>query len=137
MIVLISLYQYENYATRMLYSHLTSHGLPVSYIGFKRQKMKKVKTLKNELIEIYDYCEEPTGEDIDCLIAQLTELDPKLIGINVKSAHFNCAKTITTAIGSRRCPAASTRGVIVGEQPNATACPASRAARATAASGSK
>ncbi len=98
MIVLISLYQYENYASRMLFAHLNAHGIEVSFVGFKRQRMKRVKTLKNELIEIYDYCEEPTPQDIDCLISQLRRLEPDLIGINVKTAHSNCAKTITSQI---------------------------------------
>ncbi len=105
MVVLISLYLYDNFALRMLFSYLRDHNISVSYIGFKRPRAKRVKTLKNEPIDTYDFSPETTGKDVEALLNQLRKLNPVLIGINVKSAHFQVAKLITASIRAKfKCP---------------------------------
>ena len=97
-VVLISLFQYDNYALRLLFSYLRANNIPVSYISFKRMRQKKTKTLKNDYVEMHDYHTDTTEEDISALLAQLKKLDPALIGICLQSRHFKVAKWITKAI---------------------------------------
>lgn len=97
-VVLIALFHYENFALRSLFSHLKAHGIPVSFIGFKRMRHKATRTLKNDFMEMYDYHTEATREDIDALIAELKRLEPSLIGIGVQSSHFPVAQRLTRAI---------------------------------------
>ncbi|MEI6632583.1 MAG: cobalamin-dependent protein [Chlamydiota bacterium] len=97
-VVLIALFHYENFALRSLFSYLKAHGIPVSFIGFKRMRHKATRTLKNDFMEMYDYHTEATQEDIDTLLAELKRLGPSLIGIGVQSSHFPVAQRITQAI---------------------------------------
>ena len=100
-IVLISLFHYENFAIRLLFSHLRANNVPVFYIGFKRMRQKLIKTLKNDFLEMNDYHTDTTEEDIDTLLAQLEKLDTALIGIGLQSSHLQTAKRLTKAIKTR------------------------------------
>jgi radical SAM superfamily enzyme YgiQ (UPF0313 family) len=100
-VVLISLFNYDNFALRILFSYLRTKGIPVFYIGFKRMRRKPTRTLRNDFIELYHYHSEVTKEDIDTLLEELGRLKPILIGISLQSAHFQIAKLITQAIKER------------------------------------
>ena len=98
--VLISLYHYDNFSVRMLYSYLKSKNIPVYFLAFKRMKQKPTQTLKNDYVELHDYHDEVTEEDISALIGKLKELDPALIGISLQSSHFQLARTLTQRMRS-------------------------------------
>ncbi len=98
---LISLFQYDNFAVRLLFSHLRANGIDVSFIGFKRMRHKVTQTLKNEFMEMNDYHTEVTEEDVQVLLQELERIQPDLIGIGLQSSHFPVAKRITQAIKAR------------------------------------
>lgn len=100
-VILISLFHYDNFALRLLFSYLKVNNIPVHYIGFKRLRQKITKTLKNDYVEMHDYHTEVTEEDIDTLLEQLNKLNPALIGIGLQSTHFQIAKRLTQAIKSK------------------------------------
>ncbi len=97
-VVLVSLYHYDSIAVRMLYSYLRSKDIPVYFLGFKRMKQKPTQTLKNDYIELHDYHDEVTAQDISAFIIKLKELNPALIGISLQSSHFQLAKNLTEQI---------------------------------------
>ncbi|MCX6356396.1 MAG: cobalamin-dependent protein [Candidatus Aureabacteria bacterium] len=97
-VALISLFNYENYAMRSLFSYLRGSGVPASFVGFKRMRRKVTKTLKNEFMEMNDFHTEVSDEDIAALAAELDRLRPSLIGIGVQSSHFKTAQRITAAL---------------------------------------
>lgn len=97
-VVLISLFHYDNFSVRLLFSYLRDNGIPVFYISFKRLKQKVTKTLKNDYVEMHDYHTEVAEDDINALLTQLDKLNPALIGISLQSTHFQIAKRITKAI---------------------------------------
>lgn len=100
-VVLISLFQYDNFALRLLFSYLRANNIPAFYISFKRMRQKVTKTLKNDFIEMHDYHTEAAEEDINTLLSQLEDINPILIGIGLQSTHFRIAKQITQAIKTR------------------------------------
>lgn len=97
-VVLISLFHYDNFAVRLLFSYLRDNHIPVFYISFKRLSQKITKTLKNDFVEMHDYHAEVTEDDINVLLNQLEKLNPALIGISLQSTHFQIAKRLTQAI---------------------------------------
>ena len=80
--VLVALYHYDSFSVRMLYSYLESKGVPVYFLAFKRMKQKPTHTLKNDYVELHDYHDEVTEQDISVFITQPKELNPELIGIS-------------------------------------------------------
>lgn len=100
-IVLISLFHYDNFAVRLLFSYLRDNNIPVFYISFKRLRQKVTKTLKNDYVEMHDYHTEVTQDDINILLSQLDKLNPALIGISLQSTHFQIAKRLTQAIKTK------------------------------------
>lgn len=100
-IVLISLFHYDNFAVRLLFSYLRDNNTPVFYVSFKRLRQKVTKTLKNDYIEMHDYHTEVSDEDINVLLNQLEKLNPALIGISLQSPHFQIAKRLTQALKTR------------------------------------
>lgn len=100
-ITLISLFHYDNFAMRLLFSHLKANGISVSFIGFKRMRHKVTKTLKNDFMEMNDYHTNASREDIDVLLGELEKQTPDLVGIGLQSGHFPVAKEITEAIRER------------------------------------
>lgn len=96
--VLVALYHYDSIAVRMLYSYLQSKNIPVYFLAFKRMKHKPTRTLKNDYVELHDYHDEITEQDISAFIDKLKELDPALIGISLQSSHFQIARTLTQRI---------------------------------------
>lgn len=100
-VVLISLFHYDNFAVRLLFSYLRDNNTPVFYISFKRLKQKATKTLKNDFVEMHDYHTEVTEDDINALLTQLNKLNPALIGISLQSTHFQIARRLTQAIRSK------------------------------------
>lgn len=99
-VILISLYHYDSFGARLLFSHLRNKDIPAYFIGFKRMKQKPTQTLKNDYVELHDYHDEVTEQDISALVGQLKELDPALIGISLQSSHFQLARTLTQRIKS-------------------------------------
>jgi len=99
-VVLISLYHYDSFSVRMLYSYLKSKNIPVYFLGFKRMKQKPTRTLKNDYVELHDYHDDVTEQDIIALIDTLKELDPALIGISLQSSHLQLARILTQKIRS-------------------------------------
>ena len=100
-VVLISLFHYDSFAVRFLFSYLKSKNIPVSCIGFKRMKQKATKTLKNDYVEMHDYHSEITDDDINTLLEQLEKLNPSLIGISLQTTHLQPAKQLTQAIKAK------------------------------------
>ncbi|MFH1338424.1 MAG: cobalamin B12-binding domain-containing protein, partial [Candidatus Omnitrophota bacterium] len=100
-VVLLSLFHYDNFGIRLLFSYLRANNIPVFCVNFKRMKQKVTKTLKNDYVEMHDYHTEVKEEDINTLLDQLNKLDPALIGIGLQSTHFQIAKRITKAIKDR------------------------------------
>lgn len=100
-VVLISLFHYDNFGLRLLFSYLRDNGIPVFYVSFKRMRQKVTHTLKNDYVELYDYHTEVTEDDITTLLAELDKLNPALIGIGLQSIHFPVAKRLTKAIKSK------------------------------------
>lgn len=100
-VVLVSLFHYDNFALRLLFSYLRSHGIPVQYVSFKRMRKKTTRTLKNDHLEMNDYHTEITRKDIEALLAQIGKLEPALIGIGLQSSHFQTAIRLTRAIKER------------------------------------
>lgn len=100
-VVLISLFHYDDFAIRLLFSYLKAHNIPVHYIGFKRMKQKATNTLKNDYVEMHDFHDPVTEEDIAVLLEQLDKLNPVLIGMGLKSTHLELGKTLTAKIKSR------------------------------------
>ena len=96
--VLVALYHYDSFSVRMLYSYLESKGIPVYFLAFKRMKQKPTQTLKNEYVELHDYHDEVTEQDILAFLGKLKELNPALIGISLQSSHFQLSKTLTQRI---------------------------------------
>ena len=94
-VVLIALYHYDSFAIRMLYSYLESKGIPVYFIALKRMKQKSTRTLKSDYVEMHDYHDEVTEQDIILLLEKLIELDPALIGLSLQSSHYQIAKKLT------------------------------------------
>ena len=97
-VALISLYHYDNFAMRLLFSYLQKRGIPVYYIAFKRMKQKATKTLKNDYVEMHDFHDQVTEEDIKILLQQIGNINPSLIGIGFKSSHLQLAKDLTSKI---------------------------------------
>jgi len=100
-VALISLYHYDNFAMRLLFSYLKKHNIPVYYIAFKRMKQKATKTLKNDYVEMHDFHDQVTEEDIITLLRQIDNINPSLIGIGFKSSHLQLAKDLTARIKER------------------------------------
>lgn len=100
-IVLISLFHYDNFALRLLFSYLKANNIPVYYVSFKRLRQKVTKTLKNDYVEMHDYHTEVTEEDINTLLDQLDRLNPALIGVGLQSTHFQIAKRLTQVIKAK------------------------------------
>ena len=100
-VALISLYHYDNFAMRLLFSYLKKHNIPVYYIAFKRMKQKATKTLKNDYVEMHDFHDQVTEEDIKILLQQIDNINPSLIGIGFKSSHLQLAKDLTSRIKER------------------------------------
>jgi len=101
MVVLISLFHYDNFALRILYSYLKANNIPVYYISFKRMKQKATSTLKNDYVEMHDFHDPVTEEDISILFSELEKLNPSLIGIGLQSIHFELGKKLTTKIKNK------------------------------------
>jgi len=101
MVVLISLFHYDNFALRLLYSYLQANNIPVYYISFKRMKQKATSTLKNDYVEMHDFHDPVTDEDINTLLEQLDKLSPSLIGIGLQSIHLELGKSLTTKIKNK------------------------------------
>jgi len=101
MVVLISLFHYDNFALRLLYSYLQANNIPVYYISFKRMKQKATSTLKNDYVEMHDFHDPVTDEDINILLEQLDKLSPSLIGIGLQSIHLELGKNLTTKIKNK------------------------------------
>jgi hypothetical protein len=97
-VVLVALYHYDSFSVRMLYSYLESKGVPVYFLGFKRMKQKPTHTLKNDYVELNDYHDEVTEQEILACLGKLKELDPALIGISLQSSHFQLARVLTQRI---------------------------------------
>lgn len=100
-VVLISLFHYDDFALRLLFSYLKANNIPVYYISFKRMKQKATQTLKNDYVEMHDFHDPVTDEDIKVLIEQLDKLNPALIGVGLKSIHLEIGKKLTAKIKSR------------------------------------
>ena len=100
-VVLLSLYHYDSFAMRLLFSYLQKHDVPVYYISFKRMKQKGTKTLKNDYVEMHDFHDPITEEDIGALFEQLDKLQPSLIGLGLQSSHFEIGKDLTAKIKNR------------------------------------
>lgn len=100
-VILISLYHYDNYALRLLYAYLRKNNVPTIYVAFKRMKQKVTSTLKNDYVEMHDYHDELTEDDINALLNQLEELNPCLVGISLQSTHFQLAKKLTSIIKNK------------------------------------
>lgn len=100
-IVLLSLYHYDNFGMRLLYSYLQKHNIPVYYISFKRMKQKTTETLKNDYVEMHDFHDPITDKDINVLVKQLERLNPSLIGIGLQSTHIKYGKDLTAKIKER------------------------------------
>jgi len=96
--VLVALYHYDSFSVRMLYSYLESKGVLVHFLAFKRMKQKPTHTLKNDYVELHDYHDEVTEQDILAFLGKLKELDPAVIGISLQSSHFQLARTLTQRI---------------------------------------
>ena len=62
-VVLLSLYHYDSFAMRLLFSYLQKHNVPVYYISFKRMKQKATLTLKNDYVEMHDFHDPVTDEE--------------------------------------------------------------------------
>lgn len=101
MVVLISLFHYDNFALRLLFSYLQANNVPVHYISFKRMKQKATTTLKNDYVEMHDFHDPVTDEDVNALLAELDRLSPSLIGIGVQSIHLDLAKKLTAKIKNK------------------------------------
>lgn len=97
-VVLLSLYNYDNFSMRLLFSYLEKEGIPVYFICFKRMKQKPTMTLKNDYVEMHDYHDPVTEEDINALLEQLNYINPSLIGISLQSSHLQLVKGITKRI---------------------------------------
>lgn len=100
-VVLVSLYHYDNFGMRLLFSYLQKHGIPVHYIGFKRLKQKATKTLKNDYVEMHDFHDSVTDDDTAALLAQLEKLNPSLIGVGLQSTHIELGRKLTAKIKER------------------------------------
>jgi radical SAM superfamily enzyme YgiQ (UPF0313 family) len=100
-VVLVSLFHYDDFALRLLFSYLKVQNIPVYYISFKRMKQKATQTLKNDYVEMHDFHDPITEEDIATLLEELDKLNPCLIGIGLKSIHFDIAKQLTRRIKNR------------------------------------
>ena len=96
--VLVSLFNYDSFSMRMLYAYLERKGIPVYFLAFKRMKQKPTRTLKNDYIELHDYHDEVTEEDISTLLATLKELSPLIISFHVQSSHYHLATELTQRI---------------------------------------
>ena len=55
-VVLISLFHYDDFAIRLLFSYLKAHNISVHYIGFKRMKQKATNTLYTLRFRFSDIC---------------------------------------------------------------------------------
>lgn len=100
-VVLISLFHYDSFAIRLLFSYLRANGIDVTYIAFKRMKHKATKTLKNEFLEMNDYHTDASDDDIRVLLDEIGKVAPVLIGIGLQSNHLPIAKQITQAVKKR------------------------------------
>jgi len=100
-VTLISLFHYDNFAMRLLFSHLRDNGISVSFIGFKRMRHKITSTLKNDFFEMNDYHTQVSPEDIEVLLGELEKQAPDLVGIGLQSSQFPVAKRLTDAIRKR------------------------------------
>lgn len=100
-VVLISLFHYDNYGLRLLYSYLRDNNIPVHLINFKRMRQKQTKTLKNDFVEMHDYHTDISENDIKTLLTEIEKLNPALIGIGLQSPHFQIARRLTKEIKSK------------------------------------
>jgi radical SAM superfamily enzyme YgiQ (UPF0313 family) len=100
-VVLLSLYHYDNFGMRLLFSYLQKHNIPVYYISFKRMKQKATRTLKNDYVEMHDFHDPVTDKDIDVLLEQLDRINPLLIGIGLQSTHIKLGRELTAKIKER------------------------------------
>lgn len=101
MVVLISLFHYDNFALRLLFSYLQANNVPVYYISFKRMKQKATTTLKNDYVEMHDFHDPVTDEDINTFLSELAKLSPSLIGIGLQSIHLELGKKLTAKIKNK------------------------------------
>ena len=85
-IVLISLYHYGAFSTRLLRDVLRTYNHKVFNIFFKRDKT--------------NYMDLPTEHEKKLLIDLIKDINPDLIGISIRSTFFPVAKDITVRLKS-------------------------------------
>jgi len=100
-VVLVSPYQYDNIAVRLLFAYLRTKRIPVQFVGFKRMQQKPNASLKNDFVEMQDFQSPVEDEEVQAFLDHLAAIRPALIGISVCTANLTVARRLTDAARAR------------------------------------